>query len=82
MTPFAAWTGQEPNIKHPGVFEWEVYACVPKHERKEIASKARECIVLSYGNEKRVYYFCTIQKMGEPPRVSVMSSSTNRHKEL
>ena len=48
MTPFATWTGQKPNIKHPGVFGWEVYACMPKHERKEIASKARECIRLSY----------------------------------
>ena len=54
-TPFEAWTGQKPNVKHLRVFGCEAYAHVPKDERKKPDSKARKRILLGYGTETKGY---------------------------
>ena len=54
-TPFEAWTGRKPNVKHLRVFGCEAYAHVPKDERKKLDSKARKCILLGYGAETKGY---------------------------
>ncbi|CAB3996244.1 Retrovirus-related Pol poly from transposon TNT 1-94 [Paramuricea clavata] len=54
-TPFEAWAGQKPNVKHLRVFGCEAYAHVPKDERKKLDSKPRKCIFLGYGAETKGY---------------------------
>jgi len=55
MTPFEAWTGEKPNIKHLRIFGCAAYAHVPKDERQKLDPKARKCVFLGYGTETKGY---------------------------
>ena len=57
MTPYEAWTGDKPSVKHLRVFGCVCYAHVPKDERKKLDPKARECIFLGYSTEVKGYYY-------------------------
>ena len=46
MTPFEAWTGIKPDVKHLRSFGCTVYAHIPKDERKKLDSKAKKCVFL------------------------------------
>ena len=39
-TPYEAWSGDRPNVKHLRVFGCIAYANVPKDERKKLDSKS------------------------------------------
>ena len=54
-TPYEAWSGDRPNVKHLRVFGCIAYAHVPKDERKKLDSKSRKCILLGYGAEIKGY---------------------------
>ena len=71
-TPYEAWHGQPPAVDHLRVFGCDAYAHVPKDERGKFDSKARKCILLSYGektkgyrlydvNEKKILYSRDVQ---------------------
>ena len=55
MTPFEAWTGVKPDVKHLRSFGCTVYAHIPKDERKKLDSKAKKCVLLGYGTETKGY---------------------------
>ena len=48
-TPYEAWYGQKPSVDHLRVFGCDAYANVPKFERGKLDTKARKCLLLSYG---------------------------------
>ena len=54
-TLYEAWHGQPPAVDHLRVSGCDAYAHVPKDERGKFNSKARKCILLSYGEETKDY---------------------------
>jgi transposase InsO family protein len=55
MTPYEAWTGEKPNVKHLRVFGCLGYVHIPKDARQKLDSKARKCVFLGYGTETKGY---------------------------
>ena len=55
MTPYEAWFGEKPKVKHLRVFECGAYAHIPKDEQGKLDSKARKCILLGYGQDTKGY---------------------------
>ena len=55
MTPFEALTGAKPNVDMLRVFGCLAYVHVAKDERRKFDSKARRCIFLGYGTERKAY---------------------------
>ncbi len=53
MTPCEAWHGIKPNVKTLRIFGCRVYAHVPKVERRKLEPKARKCVLLGYGEQKK-----------------------------
>ncbi len=45
-TPFEAWFGKKPYVKHLKVFGCAAYSHVPKDQRTKLDSKAKKCIFL------------------------------------
>ena len=54
-TPYEAWHGEKPKVKHLRVFGCDAYAHIPKDERGKFDSKARKCILLGYGTGTKAY---------------------------
>ena len=54
-TPFEAWFGKKPNVKHLRVFGCAAYIHVPKDVRKKLDPKAKKCIFLGYGTTRKGY---------------------------
>ena len=52
MTPFQAWHGQKPGVKHLGVFGCAAYTHIPRDERGKLDSKSR-CVLLWYGSVQK-----------------------------
>lgn len=67
-TPFEAWIGEKPNVKHLGVFGCAAYAHVAKDERKKLDVKSRKCVLLGYGTETKGY------RLYDPKRAKVFYS--------
>ena len=61
-TPYEAWSGDRPNVKHLRVFGCIAYAYVPKDERKKLDSKSRKCILLGYGAEIKGYRLYDVER--------------------
>jgi len=61
-TPFEAWTGVKPDVKHLRSFGCTAYAHILKDERKKLDSKARKSVFLEYGTETKGYrlYDCEL----------------------
>lgn len=55
MTPYEAWHGEKPKVKHLRVFGCDAYAHIPKNEQGKFDSKARKCILLGYGQVTKGY---------------------------
>ena len=62
-TPYEAWSGDRPNVKHLRVFGCIAYAHVPKDERKKLDSKFRKCIFLGYGAEIKGYQLYDVESI-------------------
>ena len=56
VTPYKAWTGGKPRVKHLRVFRCAAYAHIPKDERQKLDPKARKCILMRYGAETKGYW--------------------------
>ena len=54
-TPFEAWNGKKPGVKHLRVFGSLAYIHIPKDERKKLDPKAKKCIFLGYGTTRKGY---------------------------
>ena len=61
-TPYEAWSGDRPNVKHLRLFECIAYALVPKDERKKLDSKSIKCIFLGYGAEIKGYQLYDVER--------------------
>ena len=55
MTPFEAWYGHKPDVSHLRVFGCISYAHIEREDRSKLDSKARKCILLGYGTERKGY---------------------------
>lgn len=55
MTPYEAFTGKKPSVKHFRVFGCACYAHIPKEERKKLDFKAKLCIFLGYCSTVKGY---------------------------
>ena len=56
MTPFEAWAGKKPNVRHLRAFGCSTYAHVAKDDRKKLDVKSRKCILLDYGTQTKGYW--------------------------
>ena len=54
-TPIEVWTGRKPNLQHLRIFGCKAYAHLPKHERKKLDAKSKECIFVGYCSESKGY---------------------------
>ena len=54
-TPFEAWFGKKPNVKHLRVFGCAAYPHVPRNERGKLYPKAKCCIFLGYATQRKGY---------------------------
>jgi hypothetical protein len=52
ITPYEAWFGFKPRIKHLQVFGSVCYALIPKEKRTKLDSRSVKCILLGYSDEK------------------------------
>lgn len=53
MTPFEAWTGIKPKVKHLQSFGCTAYVHIPRDERKKLHPKAKKCMLLGYGTKTK-----------------------------
>ena len=68
VTPYEAWHGRKPNVRHLRVFGCDAYAHVPRDERTKFDSKARKCILLGYGQVTKGY------RLYDPERQKIIHS--------
>lgn len=54
-TPFEAWFGKKPCVKHIQVFGCVTYSHISKDEWKKLDSKATKCIFLGYATQRKGY---------------------------
>jgi hypothetical protein len=55
MTPYEAWYGFKPMIKHLRVFGSVCYALIPKEKRTKLDSRSMKCILVGYSEQKKGY---------------------------
>ena len=55
QTPFEAWYGKKPNVKHLRAFGCSAYIHVPKDERKKLDPKSKKCVFLGYSTTRKGY---------------------------
>eukprot|EP00253_Pinus_taeda_P003684 PITA_03684 len=55
ITPYEAWFGFTPKVKHFRVFGSMCYALVPKEKRTKLDSRSFKCTMIGYSNEKKGY---------------------------
>ncbi|CAL2265939.1 unnamed protein product [Prunus armeniaca] len=60
-TPFEAYSGRKPGIKHLKVFGSLCYAHVPKQQRQKLDLASKRCIFLGYGNCEKGYRLYNIE---------------------
>ena len=55
VTPFELWHGSEPDVSHLRTFGSPVFVHVPDERRRKLDPKAKEGIMVGYGDSSRVY---------------------------
>ena len=55
MTPFEAWWGHKPSVKHLRTFGCIAYAHIAKGKRRKLDSKTDKCIFLGYSTCLKAY---------------------------
>ncbi|KAI5328948.1 hypothetical protein L3X38_028345 [Prunus dulcis] len=60
-TPFEAYGGRKPGIKHLKVFGSLCYAHVPKQQRQKLDLASKRCIFLGYGSCEKGYMLYNIE---------------------
>ena len=59
ITPYEAWFGFKPKVKHLRVFGSICYALVPKEKRTKLDSRSLKCTMIGYSDEKKGYRLLT-----------------------
>ncbi|KAK8921048.1 hypothetical protein KSP39_PZI020906 [Platanthera zijinensis] len=57
MTPFEAWSGWKPSVKHLRVFRCVAHAHIPDQRRKKLDDRSEKCIFVGYAPESKAYKF-------------------------
>ena len=68
MTPYEAWFGQKPNVSNFRIFETRAWDRIPYKKRKSLKPKIKDCIMVGYGEDTKVYKLfetSTCKKFGE-----------------
>ncbi|KAI5352878.1 hypothetical protein L3X38_005770 [Prunus dulcis] len=60
-TPFEAYSGRKPGVKHLKVFGSLCYAHVPKQQRQKLDFASKRCIFLGYGSCEKGYRLYNIE---------------------
>ncbi|KAI5314779.1 hypothetical protein L3X38_043955 [Prunus dulcis] len=60
-TPFEAYSGRKPGVKHLKVFGSLCYAHVPKQQRQKLDLASKRCIFLGYGSCEKRYRLYNIE---------------------
>ncbi|BBG97058.1 hypothetical protein Prudu_006062 [Prunus dulcis] len=60
-TPFEAYSGRKPGVKHLKVFGSLCYAHVPKQQRQKLDLASKRCIFLGYGSCEKGYRLFNIE---------------------
>ncbi|KAM2263640.1 hypothetical protein ACFXTI_039900 [Malus domestica] len=60
-TPFEAYSGRKPGIKHLKVFGSLCYAHVPSQQRQKLDLASKRCIFLGYGSCEKGYRLYNIE---------------------
>ena len=55
VTPYEAWFGVKPQVKHLRVFGCDAFAHVLRDERGKFDSKTRKCILVGYSLQSKAY---------------------------
>ena len=55
ITPYKAWFGFKPRVKHLRVFGLVCYALVLKEKRKKLDSRSLKYTMIGYSDEKKGY---------------------------
>ncbi len=55
MTPFEAWWGSKPSVKHLRIFGCCVYALLPKRKHRKLDAKTQKCLFLGYTTCSKAY---------------------------
>jgi hypothetical protein len=55
ITPFEAWYGFKPMIKHLRIVGSVFYALIPKEKQTKLAFKSMKCILVGYSKQKTSY---------------------------
>eukprot|EP00253_Pinus_taeda_P033744 PITA_33744 len=59
ITPYEAWFGFKPRVKHLRVFGSICYALVPKEKITKLDSRSLKCTMIGYSDEKKGYRLLT-----------------------
>ena len=55
ITPFEAWCGRKPSVKHFKVFGCPAWARIPPQKRKALEPQSKPCIFVGYPNHLKAY---------------------------
>jgi hypothetical protein len=55
ITPYEAWFGFKPRVKHLRVFGSVCYALVPNEKRTKLDSRSLKCTMIGYSDQKKGY---------------------------
>ncbi|KAJ0653431.1 putative RNA-directed DNA polymerase [Helianthus annuus] len=54
-TPYEAWSGRKPSVRHLKVFGCVAFGHVPIHQRRKLDNRAEKCIFIGYAQECKGY---------------------------
>ena len=60
-TPFEAWTGRKPDVRHLHIFGTEAYIHIPKVKRRKLDEKGEKLIFIGYSEESKAFRFIDMQ---------------------
>ena len=55
ITPYEAWFGFKPQVKHLRVFGSVCRALVPKEKQTQVDTRSLKCTMIGYSDEKKGY---------------------------
>lgn len=61
MTPFAAWSGIKPSVRHFKVFGSICYAHIPTKKRTKFDERSQKCIFVGYSSNTKGYRLYNIE---------------------
>ena len=72
VTPYEAWYGYKPNVKHLRVFGSVCYALVPIEKRNKLDSRSIKCIFIGYSDQKKGYRLLLIRIANEDDLAAIV----------